>query len=192
MNALGNKIKNIRKQKGLSQEELAESAKVNLRTIQRIENNENEPRGKTLHLICEALNLNTEDILEYGMQEDKNYLFFFQISVLIFFAIPLGNIFLPFILWMTKKDKIIGLNKMGINLLNFQIIWTFFCFLVLMFGAFLKIIHFEIGPFTGNTTIFIGVFIFYPINIILPILFAIKVRHDKMKCFYPNIIRFIK
>lgn len=34
---------------------MAESAKVNLRTIQRIENNESEPRGKTLNLVCEVL-----------------------------------------------------------------------------------------------------------------------------------------
>jgi len=43
MNEIGQKIREVRKRKGLSQEELAESAKVNLRTIQRIENNENEP-----------------------------------------------------------------------------------------------------------------------------------------------------
>ena len=38
MNEIGKRIRDIRKKKGLSQEELAESAKVNLRTIQRIEN----------------------------------------------------------------------------------------------------------------------------------------------------------
>ena len=73
MNNIGQKIKDVRKKKGLSQEELAELAKINLRTIQRIENNENEPRGKTLNLICQVLDLNTEDILDYGMQTDKNY-----------------------------------------------------------------------------------------------------------------------
>jgi transcriptional regulator with XRE-family HTH domain len=58
MNEIGKKIKELRKKKGLSQEELAEFSKVNLRTIQRIENDENEPRGKTLNLICEALDVN--------------------------------------------------------------------------------------------------------------------------------------
>jgi len=57
MTEIGKKIKEIRKKKGLSQEDLAESAKVNLRTIQRIENNENKPRGKTLKLIFDALNI---------------------------------------------------------------------------------------------------------------------------------------
>ena len=57
MNKIGKKIKEARKKKGLSQEDLAESAKVNLRTIQRIEKNENEPRGKTLNLICSVLDI---------------------------------------------------------------------------------------------------------------------------------------
>ena len=60
MNNIGEKIKIVRKKKGLSQEELADLATINLRTIQRIENNESEPRGKTLHLICGVLDLNAE------------------------------------------------------------------------------------------------------------------------------------
>tara|TARA_R110002049_G_C9063249_1_gene554354 strand:- start:740 stop:883 length:144 start_codon:yes stop_codon:yes gene_type:complete len=47
MSIIGRTICEARKSKGLTQEELAESTKINLRTIQRIENNENEPRGKT-------------------------------------------------------------------------------------------------------------------------------------------------
>ncbi|WNH11717.1 helix-turn-helix domain-containing protein [Thalassobellus suaedae] len=124
MNDIGNKIKEVRKRKGLSQEELAEAAKVNLRTIQRIENNENEPRGKTLHLICEVLDLNTEDLLDYGKKTDNSYLIYLHLSVITFLIIPLGNIIIPFILWMTKKDKIIGLKETGTNILNFQILWT--------------------------------------------------------------------
>ena len=57
METIGSKISKIRKQKGMSQEELSELAKINLRTIQRIEKDENEPRGNTLKLICEALKL---------------------------------------------------------------------------------------------------------------------------------------
>lgn len=59
-NSIGNKIFEVRKSKGLTQEGLAELSKVNLRTIQRIENNENEPRGNTLNLICDALEINSD------------------------------------------------------------------------------------------------------------------------------------
>ncbi len=52
MENIGKKIVELRKSKGYTQEELAEKAKVNLRTIQRIENDENKPSGNTLKLIC--------------------------------------------------------------------------------------------------------------------------------------------
>ena len=57
MTEIGKRIKEIRLKKGLSQEELAEASKVNLRTIQRIENNETKPREKTLQLIFNALEI---------------------------------------------------------------------------------------------------------------------------------------
>lgn len=60
MNTIGKKISETRKSKGLTQEELAELSKVNLRTIQRIENNKNEARGKTLNLICNALEIDLQ------------------------------------------------------------------------------------------------------------------------------------
>ncbi|MDO5981170.1 helix-turn-helix domain-containing protein [Flavivirga spongiicola] len=191
MNEIGIKIKEVRKRKGLSQEELADLAKVNLRTIQRIENNDNEPRGKTLLLICEVLDINAEGILDYGKKSDKHYMMYFQLSVLSFLIIPTGNIIIPFILWMTKKDKIIGLKNAGANLLNFQIIWTFIAFTILIIAAFLKVIHLEIGP--GNFILSIYIFaVLYPLNIILPIIFAIKIKKGKTGKFYPNIIRLIK
>ncbi|MCI9846878.1 helix-turn-helix domain-containing protein [Flavobacterium pectinovorum] len=187
MNAIGEKIREVRKKKGLSQEELAESSKVNLRTIQRIENNESEPRGKTLNLICEVLDLNAEDILDYGKQSDKSYLVIFHLSVIAFLVIPLGNIILPLILWLTKKDKIIGLKEIGANLLNFQIIWTVFAFVTITAFALCKILHY------GQYEILFYAFIaLYVLNVILPILFAVKMNQGKTESLYPNLIKIVK
>lgn len=71
MNRIAKKISETRKIKGLTQEELAEQAKINLRTIQRIENSESEPRGKTLNLICEALEIDSKELIltEKSIQE---------------------------------------------------------------------------------------------------------------------------
>ncbi|QCX38163.1 helix-turn-helix domain-containing protein [Aureibaculum algae] len=192
MNEIGKKIRDVRKKKGLSQEELAESAKVNLRTIQRIENNENEPRGKTLNLICEVLDLNAEDIRDHGKQTDINYLIYFHLSVLLGLIIPTGNIILPFILWSTKKDKIIGLKDIGINLINFQILWTFIAFLSFIIWFFLKITHIEFGPISSRSLLFYIWPVLFVINIILPIICVIKIRNGKIGNFYPNIIKLIK
>lgn len=187
MNEIGKKIKEARKKKGLSQEELAESAKVNLRTIQRIENNESEPRGKTLNLICKVLNINAEDILDFGKEKDKGYLTIFHLSVIVFLAIPVGNIIIPMILWLNKKDKIIGLKEIGANLLNYQIVWSIITFIIIIGFAFFKIMHYGYYPFLFY--IFIGL---YVLNVVLPIIFAIKTNKGKIEKFYPNLIKLIK
>jgi len=187
MKNIGQKIKDIRKQKGLSQEELAELSKINLRTIQRIENMENEPRGKTLHLICSVLEVNVEDILDYGKQDDTNYLVIFHLSVLVFLVIPLGNIILPLILWMSKKDKIIGLESIGVNLLNFQIVWTILTFLSITSYAYFKIMHYGYQDY-----IFLSFVLLYVFNVILPLFFAYKTHKNQPKPFYPKLIKIVK
>ena len=106
METIGSKISKIRKQKGMTQEELSDLSKINLRTLQRIEKDENEPRGNTLKQICEALKIPIEELVDYGKIEDSFYLFFLHFSVLSVIIIPLGNIIFPLILWINKKDSI--------------------------------------------------------------------------------------
>jgi len=55
--ALANKVKELRTSKGLSQEELAVRSQLSLRTVQRIEGNETEPRGDTLKRLSTALSV---------------------------------------------------------------------------------------------------------------------------------------
>jgi transcriptional regulator with XRE-family HTH domain len=61
MSSIGNRIVQSRKLKGLTQEELASMAKLNLRTIQRIESGRNTPRESTLKFICEILELDSKE-----------------------------------------------------------------------------------------------------------------------------------
>jgi len=56
--ALGLKISELRQSKGLTQEELVKRCNLSVRTLQRIEAGEVEPRGYTLKLISEALGYN--------------------------------------------------------------------------------------------------------------------------------------
>lgn len=73
MNIISKKISDARKFQGLTQEELADRSQINLRTIQRIENNESEPRGKTLHLICDVLQIDIKELLvDDNSQNRKN------------------------------------------------------------------------------------------------------------------------
>lgn len=191
MNKIGDKIKNARKRKGLSQEELADVSKINLRTIQRIENNENEPRGKTLHLICDALKINIENLLESKKENNINYLIGLHLSVLSMFIIPLGNILIPLVIWVTQKDKINHLKPIGANLLNFQILWSAVTYLSLILFIMAHIFHITNSFLNFKFLIFFWL-ISNLINIFLPILFAVKTSQGKTHGLYPNILKLIK
>src|ERR1044071_6791743 len=63
---LHQKITEARKNKGLTQEELADKASVTVRTIQRIESGETVPRTFTLKAIAEALSIPFEELNSNG------------------------------------------------------------------------------------------------------------------------------
>ncbi len=165
MNTIGQIIHDSRKSKGLTQEELAELSKVNLRTIQRLENNENEPRGKTLQLICEVLNLEIEEVKNIDSNSKQKKLgtslvngFFLLVLNFTLMGIfgyltldseanlnsRLGGIllsfFLPlFIVWNTKQMN--GLERM----LKFGIGFILYIILILIMHGF--IVGFASGLF---------------------------------------------
>ncbi|MFC5412144.1 DUF4870 domain-containing protein [Larkinella bovis] len=126
---LAAKIGSLRRSKGLSQEELADQASINLRTLQRIENGKTEPRGQTLRLLAKALDTPVEEFLDFTKEEDTGFLQLLNLSALSFWVVPLGNIFIPLALWVMKRDKIKGVSELGRRMINFQITWT-----VLTFG----------------------------------------------------------
>lgn len=119
MNNIGPLILAERKRKGLSQEELAEKANVNLRTIQRIEKDKNEPRGKTLHLICEVLKIDSESLIQ---SEKKSQIL--NKVVNIFFLLVL-NLALMSVIGFLTLDSNANLNsKFGALLLSVFIPFT--------------------------------------------------------------------
>ena len=68
---LGKKITELRKQKGLTQEELVERCNVTVRTIQRIESGETTPRIYTIKTILNALGLDYEKVFVREYNEGK-------------------------------------------------------------------------------------------------------------------------
>ncbi|WP_105070122.1 helix-turn-helix domain-containing protein [Nonlabens arenilitoris] len=61
---LGNYIAQLRKEKGLTQEELVELCNINVRTIQRIENGDVTPRSYTVKNILEALGKSIDEVFK--------------------------------------------------------------------------------------------------------------------------------
>jgi transcriptional regulator with XRE-family HTH domain len=133
---LAQRVKELRKRKGLSQEDLSENSGVSLRTIQRIENAETEPTGETLKRISNALNVVPEELIDWTIIEDRGYLKAMNLSALTFILFPLLGILVPLIMWVAKKDKLKDVNKVGKKVINFQITWT----LILFAGLILNVL----------------------------------------------------
>jgi len=89
-NNLSQRVKELRKKKGLSQEELAKMSGLSLRTIQRVENKEAEPTGDTLKRIATALDTTpaalldwNEDTLKRTIKTKSEYLHIFEDKLVI-------------------------------------------------------------------------------------------------------------
>jgi transcriptional regulator with XRE-family HTH domain len=173
MKQLGNKILDIRKRKGLSQEELSERAGISLRTLQRIEKNESEPRGYTLQSICQALGVDVEEVYDYGLEPDKGVLQLMHLSVLSYLLMPLGNIIFPLIIWITQKRKVLHAHEQGISLLNFQITWSLVTYALVLLFVWMKIMHYP-----GAWYVFIAYLVLYFLNALYVIRVCWSVSKD--------------
>jgi transcriptional regulator with XRE-family HTH domain len=92
---LGRKISELRKAKGLTQEELVEKCNLNVRTIQRIEAGEVTPRSYTIKALFEALDFKWEELKNGLVDEDKKvpaYLYFAFAAGLIYFFLAFFEI----------------------------------------------------------------------------------------------------
>jgi transcriptional regulator with XRE-family HTH domain len=125
---LGLKVSELRQQKGLTQEQLAERCEVSARTIQRIESGEVDPRAYTLHCLGEALEF---DFGEENTANENLWLTVLHLSSI--FSIPI----VPLLLWSWKKNQSYKIDQHGRLVLNFQITMTLCLFaaaFVLMAG----------------------------------------------------------
>ncbi|MFI2741600.1 helix-turn-helix domain-containing protein [Zhouia sp. PK063] len=124
MNYVSDRVKVLRKQKGLSQDALAQLCGLSLRTIQRIENGETVPRGDTLQRLAFQLNTTSEDITGWHIPRDNNFIMAMLLSALSFLFFPLLGIFVPFIFWMLKKDNIQNINYWAKKIIGFEVLWN--------------------------------------------------------------------
>lgn len=124
---LGLKVSELRQQKGLTQEQLAELCEISPRTIQRIESGEVDPRAYTLQCLGAALEF---DFGDDNAANENLWLSILHLSSIFCILI------VPLLLWSWKKNQSFKIDKQGRQVLNFQITMT----LVLFAGAFLFIV----------------------------------------------------
>jgi len=109
---LGLKIVELRQQKGLTQEQLAEQCEVSTRTIQRIESGEVDPRVYTLQCLSKALEF---DFGTENVPNENLWLALLHLSSIVCIII------FPLLLWSWKKNQSYKINQQGRLVLNFQI-----------------------------------------------------------------------
>ena len=120
-NILASRVRDLRKSKGFSQEELAEKSGLNLRTVQRIEKGENEPRGDSLVRLAQALQISSEELFNFSKTEDRSALMGLNLSGLAFLLFPILGIIIPLILWYSRREKVTDAYVIGAKVLNFQL-----------------------------------------------------------------------
>ena len=134
---LGLKVSELRQQKGLTQEQLADLCEVSPRTIQRIESGEVDPRAYTLHCLATILEF------DFGEENTANETFWLA-------ALHLSSVFcillVPLLLWSWKKNQSYKIDTQGRQVLNFQITVT----LALFAGAFLLMLMPVALPFMSE------------------------------------------
>lgn len=194
---LSQRVKELRNRKGFSQETLAENSGLSLRTIQRIENGESEPRGDTLKRLADSLNVSADELIDWAINEDKGFLTSLNLSALGFILFPLLGVIIPLIMWISKKDKIKGINQVGKEVINFQISWSIIVFITYVYfvgSAFYRVSQAQYisADLVGNPAIMYVVFgMLYFVNFIFVIINTVNINHEKEVRYFPK-IKFIR
>lgn len=148
------KLKALREQKNLTQEELSEKSKISVRTIQRIEAG-TEPKGHTLRALAQALETDeislqetavipeTDDVIADGPMEilkeqpdiDYSRIKIINLSSLLFIIVPPLNILVPLLLMFMMKQR----NSLSRQIISIQMLWTVMAPIVFMLGILLKL-----------------------------------------------------
>ena len=173
-----NIIKNLREKCSYTQLELAKKTGLSLRTIQRLEAKNKEPKGHTLATLSEVFDIEPskfQDLFK-GIEQTKvsetTFIRFINLSVLSCLGIPFGNIIFPLILWKRyRKSKFV--DEIGRRIINFQIIWSVILCILLCISPFIGRKFFSNAPI-----ILVVLFLVYAVNIVIVCHTAIKLQNN--------------
>ncbi len=200
--AIAKKIIHFRKLRGITQETLSEATGLNVRTIQRIESGEVDPRLYTLKSIADALDVNLEELLPEPTQHELNQIAVLHITPIAFFFFPIiGNVMVPFIFWMLKREDVNGINKHGKDILNGQL--TYSIVIGLLIGIFIGLLLMP-AIFPGNALLPMHFYMHIPVYVVIymgfsllvfgifPAVNAMRVYKGKEAWKYPLKINFFR
>lgn len=171
-------IKEIREKLGYTQIDLSKKTGLSLRTVQRLESSNKEPRGHSLRMLSEVFNMEPSSLqekfksIEYTKKSEETSIRLINLSVLACLGIPFGNIIFPFILWRkNRKSKFI--DEIGRRIINVQIIWSISLSFLLTISPFIS------RKLFYNTPIILFVlFTVYAINVVIVCSTAMKLQRN--------------
>ncbi|GAB2469097.1 hypothetical protein GCM10011375_29310 [Hymenobacter qilianensis] len=184
----------LRKERGFSQEVLAERSGVSLRTIQRVERGETVPRGYTLQALATALE---SSIANFQMTEeqpmpavpladlrpDPQFLQLLNLSALSFLLLPLLNIIVPVVLWRARKHQVQDVAELGRRVVGFQILWQVGCFFLYLLAVAMHLV----GGFSTKSTLPFSLlsilFVTYAVNVGVICYNAFRLRQGHLNLY---------
>lgn len=181
-NHVGQKIAELRNQKGLTQEELAVKCNINVRSIQRIEKGEVQPRKYTLKILSEALGY---DLLNTTIPKTDSlpWLLLLNLSNII----PI--LVVAILVWAVKREEYEVIDRNGKTIINYQITFIIFYISFMMILALTPLLtllpHFRIGNLGAVEFVLMFPFMLIFANIILVILNVIRSIKNNNSMFYP-------
>lgn len=112
------------------------------------------------------------------MREDNSFIMLTHLSQLLSYITGFGGFIVPLILWLTKKDEIIGLDEHGKSIINFQLSVLVYIVLgipgIFLFGLGILVIIFAVI-----------------IGFVMPIVNAIRAHNGEAPSYFAT-IRFLK
>ncbi|MEL6656182.1 MAG: helix-turn-helix domain-containing protein [Bacteroidota bacterium] len=183
-------LKELRRRKSLTQEELSHASGISVRTIQRIEKGVSTGAPYTIKALAKALQVESSELLVVnGLASAFPADYWHKVrlmnfSVLSVFLLPLGNLILPTLIFLfNRQDE--GVNSLGRKIISFQIVATPVLF-------FLTVIIFLVVG-RGNGAIPLPVIICYALFVsfstLVVILTSISIdKEQDCPKFFPRIL----
>jgi transcriptional regulator with XRE-family HTH domain len=133
----GQLIKELRLKKGITQEDLASMTDISVRTIQRIESGEVDPRAFTLQSIASALDVDYATLaMNEALPDDtaqkgsSKWLPLIHLSGLLILIVP------PIVLYILKRDEVKDIKKHATDVINYQLSISLYALPFVLFGAY--------------------------------------------------------
>jgi transcriptional regulator with XRE-family HTH domain len=175
-----------RKQKGLTQEELAEQTKLTVRTIQRIENGENIPRAYTLKALAAALDIGFDDLKQDpgpaiipAAEDNEGQLHFLQLLILSCFSyivLPFLHFLIPAYMLRNKTELDAPALRFARKLIRGQVQWIIVFHATMLATVAWNLFAKKNLAHLPNISYLTTLFVMYAVNAVVIILAFIRLK----------------